>query len=135
MAAGAFIMRNASTTFDTAEYKQQLTKAELVPDAPVEQLKTLDPSVIHTDVDTATWNFEIAGIQDWVVSQGLADFLHTNHGQTAEVVLQPRPGAGQRIATFTVMCMSPNFGGEQGSWALMELTLPVDGVPAFTTSV
>lgn len=134
MAAGAFLMRNASTTFDTTEYKSQLTKAELVPDTAVEQLKTLDPNTVHTDVDSATWTFEIAGVQDWVVAQGLSDFLHDNHGERVEVVLQPRPGGGQRIATFTVVAMSPNFGGEQGSWALMELSLPVDGVPAFTES-
>jgi hypothetical protein len=131
----AFIMRNASTTFDTSEYKQELTKAELVPDAPVEQLRTLDPTVIYSDVDSSTWTFDIAGVQNWVVSQGLADFLNDNHGGTVEVVLQPRPGAGQRIATFNVICMSPNFGGEQGSWALMELSLPVDGVPVFSVSV
>lgn len=135
MAAGAFIMRNASTTFSTTEYKQQLTKAELVPETSVEQLKTLDPNTVHSDVDTATWTFDIAGVQDWRVTQGLADFLHANHGQTVEVVLQPRPGSGQRIATFDVICMSPNFGGEQGSWALMELSLPVDGQPVFTESI
>lgn len=135
MAAGAFIMRNASTRFSTTEYKSQLTKAELVPDTTVEQLKTLDPAVVHSDVDTASWTFAIAGVQDWTVTTGLAEFLHANHGKTAEVVLQPRPGTGQRTATFTVICMSPNFGGEQGSWALMELELPVDGTVTFGTSV
>lgn len=135
MAAGAFVMRNASTTFDTTEYKSQLTRAELVPSTETQQLKTLDPATVHSDVDNASWTFNIAGVQDWVVSQGLADFLHANHGQVAEVVLQPKPGAGQRIATFDVICMSPNFGGEQGSWALMELELPVDGTPVFTVSI
>lgn len=132
---GAFMMRNASTAFDTAEYKSQLTKAELVPDTAVEQLKTLDPAVVYSDVDSATWNFEIAGVQDWDVTTGLANFLHTNHGELVDVTFQPRPGTGQRIATFKVRAMSPNFGGEQGSWALIELSLPVDGAPVFTTSV
>lgn len=135
MAAGAFVMRNASATFDTTEYNQQLTKAELTPSTETAQLKTLDPQTTHSDVDSASWTFDIAGVQDWVVAQGLADFLYANHGQVAEVVLQPRPGAGQRIATFDVVCMSPNFGGTQGEWALMELSLPVDGAPVFTESI
>lgn len=133
--AGAFVMRNASTTFDTTEYKSQLTKSELVPSAETSQLKTLDPNTIYSDVDSNTWVFEIAGVQDWEVSVGLADFLHANHGEVVEVVLQPRPGTGQRIATFSVIAMSPPFGGSQGEWALMELSLPVDGVPAFTVSI
>lgn len=135
MAAGAFVMRNASTTFDTTEFKSQLTKAELVPDATVEQLKTLDPTVVHSDVDAASWTFSIAGVQDWTVTTGLADFLHANHGELVAVVLQPRPGPGQRTASFNVIAMSPNFGGERGSWALMELELPVDGGVTFGTSV
>lgn len=135
MAAGAFVMRNASATFDTTEYKSQLTKAELVPSTETQQLKTLDPNTTHSDVDSASWTFDISGVQDWQVAQGLADFLHDNHGQVVEVVLQPKAGTGQRIATFDVICMSPNFGGSQGEWALMELSLPVDGVPAFSVSI
>lgn len=135
MAGGAFVMRNASTTFDTTEYKSQLTKAELVPESETLQLKTLDPTVVHSDVDSNVWAFEIAGVQDWTVTTGLADFLHTNHGQLAEVVLQPKPGSGARTATFSVICKSPNFGGSQGEWALMELSLPVDGGVTFGTTV
>lgn len=135
MAAGAFIIRNSSTKFDTVEYKQSLTKAELVPDTTVEQLKTLDPATVHSDVDDASWTFEIAGVQDWTVTTGLADFLYANHGQIAEVVLQPQPGTGKRTATFDVICISPPFGGERGNWNLLELSLPVDGVPVFGTSL
>lgn len=128
-------MRNASAKFDTTEYgTSTLSKAELVPSTETSQLKTIGGTT-HSDVDSPSWTFDIAGVQDWVVSQGLADFLHANHGQVVEVVLQPKAGSGQRIATFNVVCMAPKFGGSQGDWALMELSLPVDGVPAFTVSI
>lgn len=133
-APGAFIMRNAATTFNSTAYNQQLTKAELVPDVTVEQLKLLDGGTV-SDVDTPSWVFAIAGVQDWKVSQGLADFLNANHGLKVTVVLQPRPGVGQRIATFDCIAISQNFGGEQGSWALFETELPVIDQPVFTVSV
>lgn len=134
-APGAFVMRNASATFDTTQYNNQLTKAELVPDTAVSQLKTLDPTGTVSDVDSASWMFEIAGVQDWKVAQGLCDFLNANHGEEIDVVLQPRPGTGQRIATFKCIAISQNFGGEQGNWALFETSLPVVGTPAFSVSV
>lgn len=134
-APGAFVMRNASTTFDTVEYKNQLTTARLVPDADVQQLKTLDPTGTVSDVDTASWMFELAGVQDWKVTQGLCEFLNLNHGQEVDVVLQPRPGTGNRIATFTCVAKSQEFGGEQGNWALFETELPVVGSPVFSVAV
>lgn len=134
-APGAFVMRNASTTFDTVEYKNQLTTAKLVPDAEAQQLKTLDPTGTVSDVDTASWVFELAGVQDHVVTQGLCDFLTANHGQEVDVVFQPRAGAGERIATFTCIAKAQDFGGEQGSWTLFETELPVVGEPVWSVSI
>lgn len=133
-APGAFIMRNAATSFDSTAYNSQLTKAELVPDTAVEQLKLLDGGTA-SDVDDPSWTFQIAGVQDHVATQGLANFLRVNHGAKVEVEFQARPGVGQQIATFDVVAMAPNFGGEQGSWALMELELPVDGEVVWSVSI
>lgn len=134
-APGAFVMRNASTTFDTVQYKNQLTTAKLVPDADTQQLKTLDPDGTVSDVDTVSWIFELAGLQDHKVTQGLAGFLTLNHGQQVDVVFQPRPGVGERVATFTVIAKAQDFGGEQGNWAEFETELPVVGSPVFSVSI
>lgn len=131
---GSFIIKSASAEFNTTNYSDQLSKTELVPETTVEQLKLINGKVA-SDVDTPSWTFQIAGTQNHEVATGLAHFLRTNHGQTVEVVFQAKAGAGQAIATFDVIAMAPPFGGEGGSWALMELELPVDGEPVWTVSI
>ena len=133
-ASNAFIMRSSIAEFDTKDYAEELSRAELVPDTQVEQLKLLKGNTV-SDVDNPSWTFAISGIQDWTVTQGLCDFLNANHGEKVEVTFQPRMGSGQRTATFNVIAMSPNFGGEQGSWATFELELPVDGEIVWGESV
>src|SRR5690606_23803825 len=125
-ASNAFIMRSSIAEFDTTDYAEELSRAELVPDTQVEQLKLLKGNTV-SDVDNPSWTFAISGIQDWTVTQGLCDFLNANHGEKVEVTFQPRLGTGERTANFGVVATSPNFGGEQGSWATFELELPVDG--------
>lgn len=134
MAVGAFVMRNISATFDTTQFAEHLSKAELEPEVEVAQLKLLGGNTV-SDVDEASWMFNIAGVQDWKVSQGLADFLNTNHGQEIDVVLQPRLGAGERVATFKCIGRTVKFGGEQGNFNLMEVSLPVVGKPTYSTAV
>ena len=73
-ASNAFIMRSSIAEFDTRDYAEELTRAELVPDTQVEQLKLLKGNTV-SDVDNPSWTFAISGIQDWTVTQGLCDFL------------------------------------------------------------
>lgn len=133
-APGAFVIKSLIAEFDSTAYQSQLTKAELVPDTAVEQLKLLDGETA-SDVDDPSWTFQVAGVQDHKATQGLANFLRINHGTKVEVTFQARPGVGEQVATFDVVAMAPNFGGEQGSWNLMELELPVDGAPVWSVSV
>src|SRR5690606_17761741 len=113
-ASNAFIMRSSIAEFDTNDYAEELSRAELVPDTQVEQLKLLKGNTV-SDVDNPSWTFAISGIQDWTVTQGCGDFLSASRGGKVDVTFQPRLGTGQRTATFSVIAMSPNFGGEQGS--------------------
>src|SRR5690606_41529189 len=124
-ASNAFIMRSSIAELDTNDYAEELSRAELVPDTQVELLKLLKGNTV-SDVDNPSWTFAISGIQDWTVSQCLCDFLNANHGDKIEVTFLPLLGTGQRSATFRVIAMSPNVGGEQGPWATFELELPVE---------
>lgn len=132
-ATGAHVYKNAIVTIDSVEYANQLRVARLVPDQPVQTMRTLVPDGTVQDVDSATWVFEIAGLQ---INQagGLADALRAADGTEIEVTLQPRAGTGQATATFTVKALMPPFGGEQGQWLQQELELPVVGAPVFGTS-
>ena len=132
-AAGARVFKNAIVTIDEVEYANQVRVARLVPDQPVQQYRVLVPDGTATDVDTATWTFELSGLQINTTG-GLADALRDADGQKLDVTLQLAPGTGQPTATFTVTAMAPPFGGEQGAWMEMELSLPVDGQPVWGVS-
>jgi len=131
--AGARVYKNAKVTIEGVEYANQLNKARLVPDQPVQTMRTLVPDGAVSDVDSATWTFEISGLQINAAA-GLAQALRAADGGELDVVLQPQVGTGQATATFTVIALMPEFGGEQGAWLTQELELPVVGQPVFGTS-
>jgi hypothetical protein len=134
-ATGAHVMRNALVTIDEVEYANQCTKARLVPDTPVQSVRTLVPDGVVQDVDSTVWTFELSGLQIWNNGTGLADALNDAAGTEIEVVLQPRVGTGQSTATFTIIAMPVEFGGEQGNFREFEAEFPVIGAPVFETSV
>lgn len=131
---GAHVLRDAVVTIDGQEYAGQLSKARLVPDQPVQTKRTLVPDGAVVDVDSAVWSFEIDGLQ---INRpnGLAAALRAAAGEEVDVVLQPRRGAAQDVATFTALALHVPFGGEQGNWMeLGDVTLPVVGQPVFSES-
>lgn len=130
---GARVYKNAKVTIDSVEYANQLNKARLVPDQPIQTMRTLVPDGAVSDVDSATWTFEISGLQI-NAANGLAEALRDADGGELDVVLQPQVGTGQATATFTIIALMPEFGGEQGAWLTQELELPVVGQPVFGVS-
>lgn len=132
--AGAFVLRNPVFTLGGTAYANQATKTRLVPDVNMQTLRTLVPDGLVTDVDTAQWTFELSGIADWKTAQGMAKFLHDNHGLVVAVVLTPKPGTGERSAAFSIMAHSVPFGGEQGKWVIFEEEFGVIGAPVFSDS-
>ncbi|MDG4799051.1 hypothetical protein [Micromonospora sp. WMMD980] len=132
-AAGAHVFKNALVKIDDVEYANQLTKARLVPDQPVQTQRTLVPDGVVSDVDSPVWTFEMSGLQINIAG-GLAKALRDANGGELEITLQPKAGTGQATATFTAIALMPAFGGEQGEWLTQELELPVVGAPVFGLS-
>jgi hypothetical protein len=131
---GAFVLRNALVTVDDVEYANQATKARLVPDVPIQTVRTLVPDGVVQDVDSAVWTFELTVLQINAAT-GLAKVLRDMApGTEVEIVLQPRVGFSQPTATFTVMAVPAPFGGDQGAFMMAEMVLPVVGAPVFGTS-
>jgi hypothetical protein len=130
--AGAFVMRDALITFDDTEYQAQVTKARLVPDQNIQTMRTLVPDGVITDVDSAMWTLELSGVQDWETG-GLAAYLHSEAGNIVTVTLAPRNATGKKMATFDVRVVEPPFGGDQGAFAIVEMEMPVQGQPVFST--
>jgi len=130
--AGAFVLKNPVITIGGTSYANQLTKARLVADTPTVSIRTLVPDGQVTDVDTALWTLELAGISDWKNAQGLADYLNDNANLIVSVVLQPKPGSGEKSAAFQMYAHPVDFGGEQGQYATFDTTFGVFGAPVFS---
>lgn len=132
-ATGAYVYRDALVTVDGTDYANNLRKARLVPDQPIQTYRTLVPDGTVQDADSVVWSFEIEGLQINTAG-GLAAYLRTVSGNTITVVLRPKTGTGLPQATFTAVAMMPEFGGEQGAFLTQTLTLPVNGSVVFGTS-
>lgn len=130
---GARVFRDALITVDGTDYANQLTKARLVPDQPEQTMRTLVPDGVVSDVDSVVWTLEITGLQIDIAG-GLAAYLRTNNGLNLAWVLQVKTGAGMPKATFTATAKMPEFGGEQGAFLPIDLTMPVVGAPVFALS-
>lgn len=128
---GAMVYRDAFITVDGTEYTNQLRKARLVPDQPIQTYRTLVPDGVVQDSDSVVWTFEIEGLQINIAG-GLAAYLRTTSGGIIAVVLKPKTGVGQPQAAFNATALMPEFGGEQGAFLTQTLTLPVNGAPVFT---
>lgn len=130
---GAQVYRDALITVDGVDYANQLSKARLVPDQPIQTYRTLVPDGVVQDVDSVVWTFELTGLQINIAG-GLAAYLRTNSGLTVAVVLQPKTGVGLPTASFSAIALMPEFGGEQGAFQTIDMTLPVSGGVTFGTS-
>lgn len=130
---GARVFRDALITVNGTDYANQLTKARLVPDQPEQTMRTLVPDGVVSDVDSVVWTLEITGLQIDIAG-GLAAYLRTNVGLNLDWVLQVKTGVGMPKATFTATAKMPEFGGEQGSFLPIDLTMPVIGAPVFALS-
>jgi len=131
--ANAHVMRDAIVTVESVTYTNQVTKARLVPDTPVQSIRTLVPDGQVQDVDSTLWTLELSGLQS-TKTGGLAKALNDAAGQQVEVLIQPRVGSGEDTATVTIIAMPVEFGGEQGSFRTFEAEFPVIGQPVFGTA-
>jgi hypothetical protein len=133
--ARAYVIRNpASVEIDAVEYKTQISKARLVPDTPTQTMRTFGG--VDKDRDSTSWTLELSGHQDRGAG-GLAAAIDTAvaAGENLEVVIQPKDGTGQDVATCTFVPVPLEFGGEAGSWKTFEATFEVIDSPVFTQSI
>jgi hypothetical protein len=133
VATGAFVYRNAFLSVEGTEYENQVYKARLVPDTPIQAQRTLVPDGEVVDVDSTSWELELTGLQINVAG-GLAKYLReSTPGTELDIVLAPQNEVGKPSATFVVLSMPTEFGGEQGNFAPIDITLKVKGAPVFGT--
>lgn len=131
---GVYVMKSSSIMVDDVEYNNQTTRSILVPDSPIQTKRTLVPDGIVQDVDSAAWVWQVAALQKNDAG-GLALALRSaTPGEIVEVVFMPLAGLSKPQATFSIIMLPVQFGGDQGAWADFEATFPVIGSPVFGTS-
>lgn len=123
---GAIVMRDSIFTIEATDFANQVTNVQLVPDTPIQTLRTLVPDGVIQDVDSTAWTLQISAVQSWETG-GLANILHANVGTAVTVTFAPKKGVGKKLFTFDVIAVDPPVGGEAGSFAILELELPVVG--------
>lgn len=135
MAAGQFnIIKDASLTITGTEHAATCDKALLVPEVNTQTRRMLVPAGTITDVDSAAWTLQVAGVQHWGTG-GFSKYMHDNHGLEVELELAPKDAVGEPLATFTVIAHSGPFGGTASEWAEFDEEYGVVGQPEFTTVV
>ncbi len=128
------VLKDSLVEFAATDYANQLTRARLVPDVPSQTVRTLVPDGALTDVDSAAWTFEIAGIQK-LATGGLVKMLNdAEPGDIIAVEWEPKKGVvGQPTYTFNVVAQPVTVGGDQGAFATFEAVLQVVGSPTVGT--
>lgn len=129
----AYVMRNPTITIESVDYKNQVSKARLVPDTPIQTMRTFGG--VDQDRDTPSWTLELAGHQDRGTG-GLGDALDdaVAAGGTLTVEIQGKAGTGQDKAVCEIVPVPIEFGGESGNWKSFEQTFAVIDQPVFSQS-
>jgi hypothetical protein len=128
---GAYVVRNGVATIAGTEYAQQFTKSRLVPDTPIQTLKTLVPEGVVQDIDLTAWTWEVNLVQDFTAVTGVGAYFNANSGQQVTVVIAPLKGSTLPQATFTIIALPVDFGNDQGAWNTVDASFPVVGQPVF----
>lgn len=132
---GVYVMKSSSIMVADVEYNNQCYRSILKPNTPIQTKRMLAPDAIVQDVDSSDWTWDVAALQKNDTG-GLAKALRdASPGTELEVVFLPLAGSSKPEATFTILALPVQFGGEQGSWADFEAVFPVVGQPVFDESV
>lgn len=130
VATGPYLMVNPVITIETVSYTNQLRRAELVPETTTVSYPTLDPTGTIQASGNTVWTLELEGIQN-VLHEAL---LAADPGDQLTVVLQAKPGTGQRKATFEIAAKPVRFGGAVNEVLSFEDSFAVVGDVAWSVS-
>jgi hypothetical protein len=129
----AYVLRDALVTIEDTEYENLFVKTRLVPKTDVQTLTTLVPDGVVQDVGTTIWEWQVTIAADWTASTGLAAVFNDNNGDQLDVVMAPKNSSGKPQASFTIVSMPVDFGGDQGAFNTVDAVFPVVGQPTFST--
>ena len=118
----------------TVSYAEDVVDAELVPVTPAAKTVTTLDGVVHQSVATEAWELRLKIILDHDSGRpGLAYYLNNNKGTTVAFIFNPH-GTGSESAsqpqwTGSCVLVPVPTGGPGNEFALVDIVLPVVGVP------
>ena len=121
------------------EYNCDLTTAEIISTPGDEvSVSTLCASGSYSSIGKTTYALHIVALQRWA-ADGLANFLWDNDGALADFQYQAH---GAAVVPTTVVpgmagqvrLVAPSYGGESGTYAELDVTLPCSSKPTKLTA-
>lgn len=121
------------------EYQGQVSTAAVEVEAGDTVTYPVLDGTIPTQIGPSSYALHLVAAQDWDTAGGLARFLWDHEGEDAEFVLNPHgqdatPSDAAPAATGTVRLVAGSFGGEVGTYAELDVTLPCAVKPTLDTS-
>ena len=124
------ILKEGSISIGATDFANIISKSKLVPSQDIVTFTGYIPEAVYQDVNTATWVWQITAVASWAAG-GLAKLLHENAGMELDCVFTPNTPTGES-ASFTIMPTEVPFGGDQGTFNVEDMIVPVIGQPNFT---
>lgn len=121
---------NCSITLGGTEYGPIISSAKLKPANKTVNFQGLD-GTSYNFAGKPVWVLELNLAQDWAAS-GIGTYLNANVGVALPCVLHPTVGGAG--FTQTVLGVAVDIGGDFGTVAQSQVTLPVNGQPVQAAS-
>lgn len=128
------VIRNPSSfLIGAVEYAPQVTKVRIVPDTPIQTVRTWDG--VDQDRDSTSYVLEISGHSFRGTGGLVAAFdVAVAAGTNLTATIVPRTGTGEDTAEVTFMPLPTEFGGEAGGWKQFEAEFPVIDEPTYDSA-
>lgn len=132
---GGYVLEDVLLTIKLAggpegdDYSRHVSKVELVPARGTVTWQGLSPDATIQRAGRASWVANVDHVQDWETPASLSRFLLEHDGEQAELLFQPRAGAGLPSFTATGTLASGPIGGATGAVPVGSITIPLDGKP------
>ena len=137
-------MRDALVTLKLAagtvvEYQGQVSTAAVEVEAGDTVTYPVLDGTIPTQIGPSSYALHLVAAQDWDTAGGLARFLWDNEGEDAEFVVQAHGvdvanSDATPAAVGTVRLVAGSYGGEVGTYAVLDVTLPCATKPTLDTT-
>ena len=136
----ALVSLKLSSGGTAVEYQGQVSTAAVEVEAGDTVTYPVLDGTIPTQIGPSSYALHLVAAQDWDTAGGLARFLWDNEGEDAVFVVQAHgqdvtPSAAEPAATGTVRLVAGSYGGEVGTYAELDVTLPCAVKPTLAEAV